>query len=337
VRGLLAKAVAGAKAEKTPLAHVLLHGPPGLGKTKLAEAMAAEMGSRIETATGTTAADPLLLVSLLTSLRAGDVLFVDEIHAMPEHAAIIFYQAMQSRRLTLAVVDGAEARSIAVDLEPFTLVGATTEPHLLSKPLLDRFAIKAELERYSKDEIGRIVRGEVEKKGSSIAADAVAKVAEVSWGTARVALNLLAVVWLHTLARTGGRGRAAAGKLVVTLQDVVLALAALGIDHRGLDRAAQRVLEVLARNPAVPVGRRRLAAQADTSQAVFKTMVEPQLLLAGLVDVTPRGIKLVNGRSRPPGWRARATPMVQEALEPYGNASGEAYESPPELMPAGWN
>jgi Holliday junction DNA helicase RuvB len=281
--------VAAARQRAEAMDHVLLFGPPGLGKTTLAQIVARELGVGFRATSG-----PILqragdLAAILTNLQPRDVLFVDEIHRLQPAIEETLYPAMEDFRLDLIIGEGPAARTVRIDLPPFTLVGATTRAGLLSQPLRDRFGIPLRLQFYDVQELLLIVRRGAEKLGFELAEDGAMEIARRSRGTPRVAGRLLRRV--RDFAQAAGRPADRA------MADA--ALARLEVDRLGLDAQDRRYLRRIAEHHnGGPVGVETLAAALAESRDTLEEVVEPFLIQEGLVLRTPRGRMLGE-----PGWR----------------------------------
>ncbi len=263
------------------LDHVLLSGAPGLGKTSLAHVLAAELDARIRTTSGPAIERPGDLASLLTSLEPGDVLFIDEIHRLGTVVEEVLYPAMEDFALDLTIGQGPAARSVRVDLPPFTLVGATTRSGLLSAPLRDRFGIIERFRFYPAGELREILERAATRFELQIDDDAAREIAGRSRGTPRVALRLLRR--LRDFADVHGSGR-------VTLGVTRDALARLGIDGLGLDHLDRRMLRlVIDGHDGGPVGLGTIAASLGEETDTIEEVAEPFLLQIGFLERTPRG------------------------------------------------
>ncbi len=289
-RALLEVALNAARARGEAMDHVLLLGPPGLGKTTLAQIVAAELGVAIRQTSGPVIARPGDLAALLTNLEPRDVLFIDEIHRLSPAVEEILYPAMEDRALDILIGEGPAARSVRISLPPFTLVGATTRAGLLATPLRDRFGLPVRLRFYSPDELLAVVARAATLMGLALTPAAARLLAERARGTPRVAGRLLRRV--RDLATV--RGAAEAGPALV---EETLGL--LGVDAGGLDALDRRYLFMIAENYAGgPVGVEALAAGLAEPRDTVEDVIEPFLIQQGLVARTARGRVLL-----PAGWR----------------------------------
>lgn len=262
------------------LDHVLLFGPPGLGKTTLAQIVAKEMGVGYRSTSGPVIAKAGDLAAILTSLEPNDVLFIDEIHRLPATVEEILYPAMEDYALDILIGEGPAARSVRLDLAPFTLIGATTRAGLLSTPLRDRFGIPVRLEFYTPEELGRIVMQAGRKLGAAITKDGAEEIARRARGTPRIAIRLLRRVRDFAEAEGQTIDRRAAGD----------ALARLEVDEDGLDALDRRYLDALVRTySGGPVGADTLAAALSEARDAVEEVIEPYLMQKGYVARTPRG------------------------------------------------
>lgn len=272
--------VQAARARGDALDHVLLFGPPGLGKTTLAQIMSREMGVGFRSTSGPVIAKAGDLAALLTNLEENDVLFIDEIHRLSPIVEEILYPAMEDHVLDLIIGEGPSARSVKIDLPPFTLVGATTRAGLLSTPLRDRFGIPVRLEFYTPEELGGIVHSAGQKMGADIKRDGAVEIARRARGTPRIAIRLLRRVRDFAEAENATIDRAAAAR----------ALARLDVDEDGLDALDRRYLNALVKTYAGgPVGADTLAAALSEARDAIEEVIEPYLMQLGLVARTPRG------------------------------------------------
>ena len=282
--------IAAAKSRGEALDHVLFFGPPGLGKTTLAQIMAREMGVGFRSTSGPVIAKSGDLAALLTNLEDGDVLFIDEIHRLSPAVEEVLYPAMEDRALDIMIGEGPSARSIRIDLPRFTLVGATTRAGLLTTPLRDRFGIPVRLNFYSHAELQQVIRRAAGLLGLAIAADGAHEIARRARGTPRIAGRLLRRVrdFAH-----------AAGADVVDARAADHALNRLEVDSLGLDAMDRRYLTMIADiYRGGPVGVEALAAGLSEPRDTIEDVVEPYLLQLGLIARTARGRQL-NG----PGWK----------------------------------
>lgn len=265
------------------LDHVLLFGPPGLGKTTLAQIIAAELGVALRTTSGPVLERPGDLAALLSQLGPRDVLFIDEIHRLPPVVEEVLYPAMEDGRLDILVGEGAETRSVTVPLEPFTLVGATTRAGSLTAPLRDRFGITGRLEYYADDDLSAIVRRSACCLGIAIEPAAALEIALRSRGTPRIANRMLRRVRDFALVNGLVPGH-------ITWSDAQQALRMLGVDGAGLDQLDRRFLVAMADfYGGGPVGIDTLAAALSESRDTLEDAVEPYLLQQGFIQRTPRG------------------------------------------------
>ena len=272
---------AAARQRSEALDHVLFHGPPGLGKTTLAQIVANELGVNFRSTSGPVITKPGDLAALLTNLEAGDVLFIDEIHRLSPVVEEVLYPAMEDYALDLMIGEGPAARSVKIDLPRFTLIGATTRSGLLAKPLLDRFGIPIRLDFYSHDDLCAIVSRGADKLGAAMAEDGAMEIARRSRGTPRVAGRLLRRV--RDVATVEGAG-------VIDADVADKALKRLEIDGLGLDPLDRRYLRLIAEHfGGGPVGVETLAAALAEARDAVEDVVEPFLLQKGLIQRTPRG------------------------------------------------
>ena len=275
-----------AKKRGDALDHVLLHGPPGLGKTTLAQIVARELGVGFKATSGPVIAKAGDLAALLTNLETRDVLFIDEIHRLTPAVEEILYPAMEDFELDLMIGEGPAARSVKIDLPPFTLVGATTRSGLLTTPLRDRFGIPLRLEFYKPDELVRIVRRGASVLGMEMSDDGALEIARRARGTPRVAGRLLRRV--RDFASVDG----------VTAIDKVVAdkgLTRLAVDALGLDAMDHRYLRAIAVDyGGGPVGADTLAAALSEPRDAIEDIIEPYLIQQAFVQRTPRGRMLTD-------------------------------------------
>ena len=273
--------IAAAKMRNEPLDHVLLHGPPGLGKTTLSNIIANEMGVNIRITSGPAIEKPGDLVALVTNLQENDILFVDEIHRLNRQAEEILYPAMEDYAIDIIIGKGPSANSIHLDLPKFTLVGATTRAGQLSAPLRDRFGVTLRLELYTPEELALIVRRSADILDVPIEEAGAVEIARRSRGTPRIANRLLRRVRDFAQVTAGG---------VITKKVADEALTALEIDHLGLDSIDHRMLRSIIENyRGGPVGLDTLAATINEESVTLEDVYEPYLMQLGFLTRTPRG------------------------------------------------
>ena len=270
-----------AKMRGESLDHVLLHGPPGLGKTTLAAVIANEMGVNMRITSGPAIEKPGDLVAMLTNLNEGDILFVDEIHRLNRAVEEILYPAMEDFAIDIIVGKGPSANSIRLDLPRFTLIGATTRAGQLSSPLRDRFGVSLRLELYTPEELSRIVRRSATLMQVDIDPDGAMEIASRSRGTPRIANRMLRRV--RDFAQVCHEG-------VITKEAADHALSRLEIDNLGLDPTDRRMLETIVRTyGGGPVGLETLAATVGEEAVTLEDVYEPYLMQLGFLTRTPRG------------------------------------------------
>ena len=273
--------VAAARGRGEACDHVLLAGPPGLGKTSLAFIVAIEMDSRIHTISGPALERKGDIASILTALEPNDVLFVDEVHRLPRAIEELLYPAMEDGAIDIVIGQGPGARTLRLDLAPFTLVGATTRAGLLTTPMRDRFGISLRLEYYTPDELLRIIARSAGILGLTIDEDAASEIARRSRGTPRVANRILRRV--RDVAQVRGWS-------AVDREGALEALELLGVDEDGLDRADREYLRAIAeRFNGGPVGLSTIAVAIGEDEGTLEEVYEPYLIQQGLIQRTPRG------------------------------------------------
>ena len=290
VKDRLEISIQAAKQRKDILDHILLSGPPGLGKTTLASIMAHEMGTRLKTSSGPSIEKVADLAGILTNLEEGDVLFIDEIHSLNKAIEEYLYPAMEDFQLDIVIDQGPNARSIRLDLPKFTLIGATTRSGLLSAPLLSRFTVKERLDHYTAEELTTILLRSSRVLEVPLEGDAALKMAECSRGTPRIANNLLRRVRDYAQVRHDG---------VISVEVVRSALEMLEIDANGLNEMDKRILRCIAEHfGGGPVGIKTMALAVGEEPETIEHVHEPFLISKGLMSRTPQGRILTPNASR---------------------------------------
>ena len=280
-KGNLEVFIQAAKMRNEPLDHVLLHGPPGLGKTTLSGIIANEMGVNIRITSGPAIEKPGDLAALLTNLAENDILFVDEIHRLNRSVEEILYPAMEDFAIDIIIGKGPSANSIRLDLPKFTLIGATTRAGQLSAPLRDRFGVTLRLELYTPEELARIVTRSAGILEVPIETDGAMEIAKRSRGTPRIANRMLRRVRDFAQVKAGG---------VITRKVADEALTALEVDHLGLDAIDRRMLRsIIEHYGGGPVGLETLAATINEEAVTLEDVYEPYLMQMGFLTRTPRG------------------------------------------------
>jgi holliday junction DNA helicase RuvB len=305
LREQLTVSIAAAQRRGDALDHVLLAGPPGLGKTSLAQIVAEELGVRFVQTAGPALERKADIAAFLTALEPRSVFFVDEIHRLPRAVEETFYPAMEDGRLPITVGVGAGAKVVTLDLPPFTLVGATTRAGLLTTPLRDRFGIQHRLDHYGPGDLARIVRRSAGVLEIEIEPAGARSIAERARGTPRVANRLLRRVRDYAEVRRGG---------VIDAEAAAAALDLLGVDHEGLDRLDRELLTVICeRFGGGPVGLSTLAVAVQEESDTIEDVYEPYLLQRGFLQRTPRG-----RCATPHAWRHIGLEPPPEAQTLFG-------------------
>ncbi|MBR6366264.1 MAG: Holliday junction branch migration DNA helicase RuvB [Lachnospiraceae bacterium] len=281
LKEMLSVYIKAAKMRHDPLDHVLLYGPPGLGKTTLAGVIANEMNSKLKITSGPAIEKPGDLASVLNGLEQGDVLFVDEIHRLPRQVEEVLYPAMEDYAIDILIGKGPSARSIRLDLPKFTLIGATTRAGLLTAPLRDRFGITHRMEYYTQEELKRILMRSARVFDCELSEDGAEELARRSRGTPRLANRLLKRVRDFAQIKYDGR---------ITTEVANHALDLLNVDRLGLDVEDRRILEcVITKFDGGPVGLETLGAALGEDIGTLEDVYEPYLIQNGLLQRTPRG------------------------------------------------
>ena len=263
-----------------PLDHILFFGPPGLGKTTLANIIASMMGTNIKTTAAPMIEKAGDLAAMLTNIEEGDILFIDEIHRMSPAIEEILYPAMEDFRLDIIIGSGPAAQSVKIDLPKFTLIGATTRAGMLSNPLRDRFGMHFRMEFYTPEELAQIIKIAAQKLDTNIENKASIEIAKRSRGTPRIALRLLKRVRDFSQV---------AGENIITLETTKFGLDRLGVNHLGFDEQDIKLLELLISAKGRPMGLSTLAAAMSEDEGTIEDVLEPYLIANGYIERTARG------------------------------------------------
>jgi len=281
IRERLELSVTAAKGRGEAMDHILLCGPPGLGKTTMAYILGEAMGANVKATSGPILSKPADLAGMLTSLEKGDVLFIDEIHRIQKSVEEYLYSAMEDFMIDIVLDQGAQARSVRLNLPRFTLVGATTRSGLLSSPMRSRFGMTNRLDYYDAAELGEVVKRSARILGVEVADEGAEEIAVRSRGTPRIANNLLRWVRDYAQVRAGNR---------ITREVADQALAMLEVDEHGLDEMDKRILSALIRKfGGGPVGLHTIAVSVGEEPGTIEEVYEPYLIQQGLIARTPQG------------------------------------------------
>ncbi|MBS0556582.1 MAG: Holliday junction branch migration DNA helicase RuvB [Proteobacteria bacterium] len=314
VREQLSIYIEAAKRRGEALDHVLIFGPPGLGKTTLSHVIANELGVNLRATSGPVIERAGDLAALLTNLQPRDVLFVDEIHRLSPVVEEILYPAMEDNQIDIMIGEGPAARSIKLDLPPFTLIGATTRAGLLTSPLRDRFGIVQRLEFYTPDELAAIVRRSAKILGIACADDGAAEIARRSRGTPRIANRLLRRVRDYAQIKAGG---------TITREVAIAAMGMLKVDAEGFDALDRRLLETMIEHfDGGPVGVESLAAALSEERGTIEDVLEPYLIQQGFLMRTARGRIATNKAYRHLGLKAPRREQRADLFEAPQDAGG---------------
>jgi len=262
------------------LDHILFFGPPGLGKTTLANIISSMMGANIKTTAAPMIEKSGDLAAMLTNIEEGDILFIDEIHRLSPAIEEILYPAMEDFRLDIIIGSGPAAQSVKIDLPRFTLIGATTRAGMLSSPLRDRFGMHFRMEFYTPEELSLIITQAAQKLGTKISKESAYEIAKRSRGTPRIALRLLRRVRDFS---------EVANESVVSLETTKYALEQLGVNHLGFDEQDIRLLELLISAKGRPMGLSTIAASLSEDEGTIEEVIEPYLIANGFIERTARG------------------------------------------------
>lgn len=304
VRARLEIFIEAARSRKEALGHCLFSGPPGLGKTTLAHIIAKAMGTQLTVTSGPSIEKPGDLAGILTNLKLGDVLFIDEIHRMPKAAEEYLYSSMEDFSLDLMIDSGPNARSVQVKLNPFTLVGATTRSGLLSAPMRSRFIISLRLDYYNPSTLQQIIQRSSKILNLFLLEEAALEIAKRSRGTPRIANNLLR--WVRDFAQT--QKHKSIDRILARK-----ALEMLAIDEKGLDEMDKKILTVIIdHHDGGPVGLNNLAAACGEESHTIEEVYEPFLVLQGMIKRTPRGREATTAAYEHLGRKSKKIPESKQ-------------------------
>lgn len=279
IKESLSIAISAAKIRKKPIGHILLYGPPGLGKTTLANIVANEMECRLKTVCGPSIEKQGDLAAVLSSLQPNDILFIDEIHRLPKYVEEILYSAMEDYKIDIMIGSGEQSKSITLDIAPFTLIGATTKAGMVSAPLRDRFHLTYNLEYYNEDELTQIIERIAVQNGYVFEREESAIIAKICRQTPRIAINLTNQIINYLLVKNKPADKTA-------IQE---AINIIGYDEKGLNDADRKYIELLQKAGDRPVGLKTISSYLGETVDTITEKIEPFLLRQGYISITSRG------------------------------------------------